>query len=377
MISYLRTKLFQSHRDTLIEFAEGITAIIGTSTTGKTAGSIRPLKKLSSNSPTGARFFSNFAGKKGTTEIALGVDGKEVKYSVGITKTKEGKKAVVSNSATYSITKPGRRGSGETLGEWSSPKTDVPDQIKDLLNFGPLNIQEQLDSPFLVTSSGGEIARAINRVTKLENINSWIGQLTSETNTVNREVTQRKERVAQYGIDLAMYQDLPALELLVEEVEQIEEKTKELIRADLDIERLVIGILEANRISLLLGPQIDETTALIDDIQGVLTQGNILIRATADIDLYLDAIESVDDLAEKIEALEQLIKIKEGQQKNQSEEVGIELYLMTNMARKQLDESFDNAVKDYSGLLKKSGKCPLCLGPMGVKELKRTLEEWK
>ena len=66
--------------------------------------------------------------------------------------------------------------------------TSVPDQIEETLNLSELNIQEQFDIPFLVMTSPGEIARTINRITKLEKVDEWVSKLTTKVNQNNTKI---------------------------------------------------------------------------------------------------------------------------------------------------------------------------------------------
>jgi len=69
--------------------------------------------------------------------------------------------------------------------EYSAFNRDVPTAIKDLLNFSSLNMASQFDSPFLLAMSGGEVAKYLNRIVHLDQIDLGITNINS---------TLRKER---------------------------------------------------------------------------------------------------------------------------------------------------------------------------------------
>ena len=52
--------------------------------------------------------------------------------------------------------------------------TDVPESVTEALNISPLSIQSQMDPPFLLSSSPGEVARALNEVADLEKIDTTL-----------------------------------------------------------------------------------------------------------------------------------------------------------------------------------------------------------
>jgi len=159
MINGLRIKKFQSHEDSYFRFSPFVNIIQGLSTVGKSAV-LRSKRLLIDNRPSGGKFFSNFAGPKGETEVEFELDNGSVKITKDIRINKVGKKEV---KATHYFLKT-KEGEFTFTGIGES----VPDQVSNLLNMSELNFQRQFDVPFLISSStsSGEIARTINRITK-------------------------------------------------------------------------------------------------------------------------------------------------------------------------------------------------------------------
>ena len=52
--------------------------------------------------------------------------------------------------------------------------TDVPESVVTMLNLSDLSWQSQMDAPFLLSSSPGEVARALNEVADLEKIDTTL-----------------------------------------------------------------------------------------------------------------------------------------------------------------------------------------------------------
>jgi exonuclease SbcC len=181
MIKSLRLKQFRSHEDSCLEFSPGINVILGRSGCGKT-NILRALIWLATNRPRGLAFRSRFA-KKGLPT--------EVEAAVSPTSTPNGKQ-LVTNSESISLT---LRKSTKGMAVYSVGNTEltgfgssVPEEVVELLDLNPeLNIREQLDAPFLITSSPGEVAGVINRVTKLENVDKWVSQLTTRVNSTKKK----------------------------------------------------------------------------------------------------------------------------------------------------------------------------------------------
>ena len=159
MIKSIQISNFQSHADSYLEFDEGCNIIVGNSDSGKTA-IIRALRWLVFHKPTGDEMRSHWGGK---TKVELFTDDAHVVKS----KDKE---------QEYVL--------GDT--HFKAFKTDVPDEIVQALNLNSINLQSQLDAPFLLSETPGTVASHFNKVAKLDkidtatqNINSWISELTS------------------------------------------------------------------------------------------------------------------------------------------------------------------------------------------------------
>jgi exonuclease SbcC len=193
MFDFLRLVNFQSHRDTRVDFAPGVNVIFGLSQAGKTA-LIRGFQLLADNRPSGARFYANFAPDKGVTRIELGIKGSgTVSIEKGVRRKSDGSKDI--KETIYQF--------GDDL--FTGVQRDVPDQIREILNLTELNVQKQFDQPFLVTSSAGEIARTINRITKLDNVDGWISDLAEKINTSKKTVKILESQSKELEIELGRY----------------------------------------------------------------------------------------------------------------------------------------------------------------------------
>jgi exonuclease SbcC len=144
MIKTLHIANFQSHKDTLIEFDPGVNIIVGASDSGKTA-IIRALRWLITNRPSGDAFRSMWGG-----DTSVMMDN--------ITRVKGKNK----NGYTYDEN------------EYQAAGADVPESVAQALNFSDLSWQGQMDSPFLLSASSGEVARALNEVADLDKIDSTL-----------------------------------------------------------------------------------------------------------------------------------------------------------------------------------------------------------
>lgn len=225
MINSLLIKNFQSHKKTELEFDEGINVITGDTDSGKSA-IVRALNWAINNDPSGEEFRSTWGGK---TKVKLTTD----KYII----RERGK------GNFYKI-----QGVKKPL---VSFKTNVPDEIKELLNFSSLNMQEQFDSPFLLAMSGGEVARYLNKIVHLDiidkshtNIQRVLGGEQQELKTVKASLKEDKKKAKTFYwigkaegclVKLEQFQGIlqskkdknRALGLLLQNLEGWEEEIKE------------------------------------------------------------------------------------------------------------------------------------------------------
>lgn len=197
MIEGIDIKYYQSHLDTSIDFHPDTTAITGLSMDGKTA-ILRAFDDLRTNRPLGIRRIYRYDQEP--MEIVLRVDG----HKVG---KKKGEKPIDNegNKNMYWIEYPdGSKREFKTIGVGAPPQ-----EVIDLINVSDISIQKQLDAYLLVTSTAGEIAKTINRITGLDEGEAWVKQLNKGINDLAKEekilmgqLNANKEELAKYdGVD--------------------------------------------------------------------------------------------------------------------------------------------------------------------------------
>ena len=154
MIESIRLRNYQSHEDTQVEFSPGVTAIVGSSDSGKTSV-LRAISTILTNKPMGDSLVSHWSkedGKiKGVLSIDLVVDGHAINRIRTASK----------NWYTLDIKDP-----------YKAFGTEVPQPILDLLNMSDVNVQGQHDSVFLLADSPGQVAKKLNQVVNLDDIDT-------------------------------------------------------------------------------------------------------------------------------------------------------------------------------------------------------------
>jgi len=311
MIKQIHIKNFQSHRNTILDFAPGINGIIGESQSGKTA-ILRAIKLITTFRPLGFRFHSHFSKTSRTSvSMTLGEGDK-----ISLVKKK--------NSILFST---------DDI-NWRKPGVQVPDVIKEKLNMDDINTQEQSEPPFLISSSPAEIARAFSQITGTEQLGEWIKNINKKAGEIK---TKRR--------------------LLQGEVDRIEYKTKELVGLE-DIDRLLTRgeRIEKKIIDLRKEySRIDGILAEIVDLQASITQKEEWIEnkeILAEIEMGQLAIQELQN---------EMGAIKEAKQ------------IETHLSEREIE--LEGLVKIYIKQLKKEKKCPTCFSLLTPKSIRKVKDE--
>ncbi len=167
MLQKLVIRNFQAHKKLEVDLDPHVTTIVGPSDTGKSSV-IRALRWLVTNQPSGVEFIREGTSK---TQVGLTVDDRLITR-------KRGK-----SENTYSL---------ETE-EFKAFGSGVPPEVVGLLNLGPLNFQQQHDSPFWFSETAGEVSRQLNRIINLDIIDSTLANLDQTLRKARMKVDDREE----------------------------------------------------------------------------------------------------------------------------------------------------------------------------------------
>lgn len=223
MLKTLNIENFRSHKKTIIDLCEGINCFVGKPGHGKT-NIIRALSWLCTNRPLGFRVHSTFTNSPTVVEAEM-MEGAKVKF----TKTKHSSEYVLNDETHF-----------KALG------SDVPEEITQTLNLSELNFQRQLDQPFLITESPGEVARLFNKVLQLTKADQAVSFLISDITLTNRSLKQLESEL----VDVEDKISKISMEKILEAenaLEEIEKSEKSLVVLKEDISRLeeTINVFEA------------------------------------------------------------------------------------------------------------------------------------
>lgn len=295
-LTSLELKNFQVHKDTKIEFSEGITTIKGTTDSGKSA-IVRALNWICLNNIAGEEFIQE-GQKRTTATLEVSVPGQ---YTHQLVRTR-GKGGAPN---TYEL-------EGK---EFKAFGSSVPADIATLLNLNEVNFQNQHDAPFWFADTAGEVSRKLNAVVDLSLIDTALANVRRFVNTAKERETFCSEQLteAQSKLD-----DLIPQEERVEQFKKLKDKHETfetLEKAECNLES-VLSQVDSN--------QADQFLHRWVDLEGVFNLGrSSRIKARKESDLS-DILIQIDD-AEKnsspppnfqpvISAFEELQELKQDEE---------------------------------------------------------------
>ena len=240
MIQEIHIENFQSHKNTTLKLSNGVNVITGSSDSGKTA-IIRALRWLVWNRPGGDEFRSNWGGN---TEVVL----KTNDYFISRTKSSE-------NMCQLNDT------------VFKAFGLDVPKEIQTALNLTEINLQQQLDSPFLLSETPGNVAQYFNKIAKLDKIDSTTQNINKAIRKINSDIQYQQEQLLKYNEKLSEFPDLDKIETELKRIERKEVRLEDLYTDTKRLDKII------NRIDT-----IDETIAEENEIIGLENTVNCLFE---------------------------------------------------------------------------------------------------
>ncbi len=197
MLKSIHLSNFQSYKDSYLEFDPGVNIIVGASDSGKTA-ILRALRWVVWNRPSGDAFRSTWGGE---TSVTLQINGQSIQR-------------VKDKAEEYKL--------GET--SFKAFGTSIPEEIIQALNLNEINLQQQLDSPFLLSNSPGEVAKHFNKIAHLDQIDSGSSNVQKWIRGIEQDITSKDKQLVQSNEDLEKFVYLEKFEIDLEVLEGIETK---------------------------------------------------------------------------------------------------------------------------------------------------------
>lgn len=243
-IKQIQLHNFQSYENETIDVHDGINIFIGTSNHGKSAV-IRALLWVITNRPMGTGFVSywSIAQEKMDTSVKVFLDSGAV---IERKRTEDFNGYVINNIEKL-----------EAVGH------DVPFKVQELFGLVDYNIQQQFDSPFLLSSSSGEVARFFNQVIKIDDIDRMLKTVEQKKRKTRTDLSYSEKAVEQYK------NDLKKLEWV--------DRVKDIIPVAEELDRRIVGDKKRQSDVTVLLHEYQRRKDLYKDIDFVFIRDTILI----------------------------------------------------------------------------------------------------
>lgn len=347
MIEQITINNFQSHKKTELELSEGVNTIIGSSDSGKSA-ILRSLYWLIQNRPQGTGFASHWIKENdklnGDCFVRL--------------KTDKGKITRQRNNELNCYI------DDETIYEKISGS--IPEEIQKLLNISDVNIQKQMDSPFLLSESSGEVARFFNKIINLDLIDKILSLVDSKKRANNRDENSLKETINDLQEKIVDYNWIENAERIIDRLEIIKEKIKEAQKDKKNIQEMIEEYED-------LKVELEEINHILENIELIKT----LEKYVNEVNIKKNNIEQLKQLYNEYEVNEKNINVYEkikGSEKyinkileliDRNEEIE-EKQIRLKRIKDSYIES-DSSIKNWNIELEKLNEelpelCPLCGG---------------
>ena len=266
MISTLVIQNFQSHKLSKLKFSNGINIIHGQSDSGKTA-IFRALRWAVFNRPLGDAFRSNWGGDYTIVEVTL-----DNNQWVSRNKGKQ--------QNNYTI-----GGNEKEEQVFSALSTGVPDQVVSEFNLSDINWQGQMDAPFMLSESAGEVSRQLNSVADLSKIDSSIEQANRFLRQVKATVSEHIILKGEISEQLKVYADVDEMNSILTSLEK-KKSLADTSKNKFDKGMSLLADAETKRVELEKLPKLE-----MDQVEAVCSGVGELLILQKKIKTLLDRME--------------------------------------------------------------------------------------
>jgi exonuclease SbcC len=344
MIKQIHIGNFQSHKSTVLDLHPGCNLICGSSDSGKSS-IIRALKWLATNRPLGDGFVS--WGSKKETKVGVLLDNDE---------------SIWHEPGRYVYIRDKKKQ------EWSAVGTGVPETVTQALNISELSWQAQMDAPFLLSASPGEVARTLNEVADLDKIDSTLVNINRMARDNRSQLTETAQRKQQLEIELSQYRRLDGQLKMVSLLKEQERK------ADLLEDIIIRGCDDLQEVALLydhlapikrIADKGNELAVLMsmerkaEGLESLVEKGDVIRTEIAHLRVRLERVKDTSDSEAMLDGLLDMVGQLKGAE-DIIDKMGFQLAVLadTKMALQTVTGNLKRLEKQWHEQFPEI--CPLC-----------------
>lgn len=342
MIKSLEIRNFQSHKNTHLNFAPGINIIVGQSDSGKSA-ILRALRWLLWNKPNGEAFRSHWPGD---TEVYMEVD-----------------RQLLSRMRTNSENQYQHNGK-----VFTAFGADVPEEIQQACNITDVNFQSQLERPFLLDDTPGQVASYLNSIADLSVIDSSMKNVQKWMGFLKGEVARHLSNKGEYETRLKAFEHLSKMEKDIRAAEQMDKELAEERRDHIDLFHLHDSVEQVNqKIAqfqpiLALEKQVDMALETMTKIKAGKQNCVDLFETISDIShnrTKIQKLKALTDLEQSVLSAAQLQQSIKSQEMNHRELIRLTVRIDKNREQILLQQDLIKSLENQFHL-QMPDICPLC-----------------
>jgi DNA repair exonuclease SbcCD ATPase subunit len=224
MFSTVSIKNFQSHKDTKIQFENGVNVLVGSSDQGKSA-ILRAVLWAVHNRPLGTDAIVSHWARDEKNKIA---DTMSVKIT-----TENGtvirKRTADSNEYILKT--------NDEKKEFTAVNKDVPQDVIDFFRLTDVNIQQQHDAPFLLAQSPSDVAKYFNKIVRLDIIDKVLGNAESTRRDTNKKIKEYEQEKKSFERRLEDYHWIETAQTLAEKLDNTANRIKSYVNEHDELKR--------------------------------------------------------------------------------------------------------------------------------------------
>jgi chromosome segregation ATPase len=300
MIRLLELINFQSHKNSNLEFTEGLNIIVGQSDSGKSA-LLRALRWAIRNKPNKDDFRSWWGGD--TSVKLVTTEGEEI----------ERKKTNSKNQYIF----------GEDT--YNAVNKDVPEDIEKALNMNSVNIQEQMDSPFLLSETAGNVAGHFNKVANLQKIDTTLNNIQTGINSLVKNIKFTEEEITEKEEQLEEFIDIAKVEELLNNVEQRKIKADAIETKIDNLDDLIDSLedteerIDKAQVLVNVGDKIDQALAKLEEQEKLQKDYKNLRTLSINLHNTNEQIETYKELIKAEEAINSALSLINSREEKENE----------------------------------------------------------
>jgi len=306
MFRELRIKNFQSHKDTNIQFENGVNVLVGSSDQGKSAV-LRAILWAVNNRPLGTDDIVSHWARDAKNKIADTMAVRVVTESGIVDRIR------TADDNEYALWEP-NKAKGEKV--FKAVNKDVPEDIQKFFKLSDVNIQQQHDAPFLLSASASDVAKYFNKIVRLDIIDIVLGNAKSARRDTEKKIKEAENEKTRLEKQLEGFNWIDRAQELAEKLINVEKRVNAYDDEWQVIDCEVIDYLNQKKF-LENYPDIKRANALIEKIEALKIDYDGLNELEKSIEKYrevncdrkiFDMVKTGKEIINQIENTEADIK---------------------------------------------------------------------